>query len=552
MKKLLIVVLVVLVVLAGSVLWVVRSMGVSDAALLLPAETTALASLPDLPRAFLRWRQTTLAKIGAEPQMKAFLEQPLQFLTKQKGGDEATGILFGLKPGRIFAAAVPTADQETAAVIGFQYWGGKPAHDAAVARLRQEIAANTGGTVPEERHETYEGIDITSTTQGSLTIYNASHGRWGFISNNLTALKGVLDRAAGRLKEGSLAESSRYKQVLGRLPKEPDFLIYLQPQPVFDALLAAGQALGAQQIPEQVDQVRKVEAVGLATKLEGANIRDAIFVLRPNPPEAGRLTHEAIKLTTKNTTAFFDFVLDFAQLTQAGKAAPLPAALQNSRILELLPQAFGPDCAASLTLPENALIPQGVLALTVKDSAKAAETLQEMVGLFPETSVSELSGQKYYSFPALQTALVTPTVTLTDKYLLIGRDAGEIESIRQAAGSGDTLENAPAFVPARDAYRSANEVFAYIDTRVVFERSFPYVRQILPFTVQVVPGLREVIDPAKIPDTETIARHLSPIVFSQSRLSDGYLVESTGPFTLQQAALIGAAVGASFSNPLGR
>jgi hypothetical protein len=546
MKKLLVIALVVLIVLVGSVVWVLRGMGVSDAALLLPAETVAVVSLPDLPRSIMRWPQTTLAKIGVEPQMKTFLEQPLKFLTKQQGGDEAAGILWKLKPGRIFAAAVNVSAQDSAVLIGFQYWGGKPAHDAAVARLRQEISA--GGPAAEVKHETYEGAEIASSSHGPVSIYNASHGQWGFISNNLPALKAALDRAAGRLKEGSLAESARYKQVVGKLSKEPDLLIYVQPQTFLDALLAVGASFGAQQIPAQFEQARKIEAIGLATKLDGANLRDSIFVLRPNPPEIGNLSHNSIKLTTKNTTLFSDFVVDFNQIAQA---APYLATsgLPVEKLIKLVPEAFGPECLISLTWSEGQLIPAGLAALAVKDSAKASEALQEVLALFPETSTTELGGLKYYSFPQFGSPFATPTITLDEGHLLFGINAEAIDGIRQASKSGETLETSPTFVPVKETYRTANEVFAYVDSRGFFERAYTFARQFAPFASAANPGLAEVVDLSKLPDTETITKHLSPMVYSQTRLPDGYLVESSGPITLNHAILIGVGIGSSFSKP---
>lgn len=79
MKKILLIVLAVLVLVAGSAFWILRgTAGPTDAAVLLPAETVFLASLPDLPRTASRWPKTILAKIGAEPEMKAFLERPFQ------------------------------------------------------------------------------------------------------------------------------------------------------------------------------------------------------------------------------------------------------------------------------------------------------------------------------------------------------------------------------------------------------------------------------------------------------------------------------------------
>jgi len=548
MKKILLVVLVIVIVLAGSALWIWRGQGVTDAALLLPAETVALASLPDLPRSLFRWPGTTLAKIGAEPEMKAFLEKPLQYLTNQQGGNEASGVLLSLKPGRIFAAAVSVSSNEVAMLIGFQYWGGKIGHDAAIARLRQEVAQ--GSAVPELTRESYQGDEISSATQRGVTLYNASHGQWGFLSNNLPALKDALDRAAGRKKDGVLAESARYKQVLGHLIKDPDFLFFFQPETILETLLAVGKTMGAQAIPQQIEQAKKIEAIGATIKLDGANMRDRVFILRPAPPDAGSLTHAAMKLTSKETTAYFAFVADFNQIANLSTNPALSAlqnspALQGSKLPQLAPEAFGPECAVSLFWPAQQLKPEGFLAVQVRDAAKAEQCVQEILALFPETGISDEGGIRTYSFPALQNAFANPTLALTKDFLFIGLDAAEIRRA-QLAATGEPLEKSPAFASALPAFRSTNEVFGYVDSRVLFERAFPMLRQVVTFGAAVMPGVSDIIDSSKLPETETIAKHLDAIVYSQTRLPDGYLIESSGPITMNQALLLGAAAGSSF------
>ena len=64
-----------------------------------------------------------------------------------------------------------------------------------------------------------------------------------------------------------------------------------------------------------------------------------------------------------------------------------------------------------------------------------------------------------------------------------------------------------------------------------------------------MPGVSDIIDGSKLPETETIARHLQPIVYGQTRLPEGYLVESSGPITMNHAFLIAAAAGASLFKP---
>lgn len=549
MKKIIPVAVVILLVIVGSVMWIRHSMGVTDAAELLPAQTVAFASLPDLPRTMMRWPKTTLARIGLEPEMKSFLEKPFEYLTKSRGGDQASNVIIQLKPGRIFAAAVAVSSNDAAILIGFQYWGGKIAHDAAVTRLRQEIAR--GGPMPEPAHENHLGDDIASTTQKGVTIYNASHGQWGFISNNLPAIKDALDRAAGRKKDDSLAANPSYRTVLSRLLKEPDFLFFLQPQSALETLLAVGKTMGAQAIPQQIEQAKKIDAIGAAVKLDGENMRDSIFILRQAPPNIGDLTHGAIKLTSKDTLAYFDFVADFRQITNVSANPALAGllkspAVQGSRLPQLAHEAFGPECAVSVSWNAK---PEGLLAVRVKDSARAEESLQELVALFPETTISELDGVKYYSFPTLQHALASPAVTLTKDYLFLGLDAASIQQAQKSMSTGETLEKNPAFAAALPAYKAANEVFGYVDARAIFEKGFPMLRQVIVFSAALMPGVAEVIDSSKIPNTETIARHLSPIVYSQTRLPDGYLIESSGPITMNQALIIGAAAGSSFLKP---
>ena len=207
---------------AGYAVWTLKDTGPADAAELVPAETVAFACIPDLPRTASRWPKTTLAKIGAEPEVQAFLERPFQYLTSDHGGNEAAGILWKLKPGRIFSAVVSVTSNDATILVGFQFWGGKSGHDLAVARLREELSK--GGAPAELVRETYNGVEIVSSRHGAHTLYNASEGQWGFLSNNLGAIKDALDRASGRKKEGNLAASTGYKEVLEKLLKDADFL----------------------------------------------------------------------------------------------------------------------------------------------------------------------------------------------------------------------------------------------------------------------------------------------------------------------------------------
>jgi hypothetical protein len=58
-----------------------------------------------------------------------------------------------------------------------------------------------------------------------------------------------------------------------------------------------------------------------------------------------------------------------------------------------------------------------------------------------------------------------------------------------------------------------------------------------------VPSLSERFDPNKLPPTDVITKHLSPVVASQSYIDGGYRSESAGTITMGQA---GIAAGAAY------
>ena len=75
------------------------------------------------------------------------------------------------------------------------------------------------------------------------------------------------------------------------------------------------------------------------------------------------------------------------------------------------------------------------------------------------------------------------------------------------------------------------------------------VRPMLIMAAAFMPKVAETVDLGKLPAAEVIARHLSPIVMSQTYQGDGYMTESVGPVSIYQAALGMAALtgmGASF------
>jgi hypothetical protein len=540
-KKLSIAAAVVAVLILAAVLLFRRAAGPSDAAQLVPEDTVFFVSFVDLPRSFLRWQGTCLAGMGKEPEVKAFLEKPLSRMMSNAGAGETGKILAGLKPGRIFAAVTGVAADRLDALVGFQYWGGRKDFDEAVARMRRELPPG-----PTTR-ETRGGEEILCSQHGKFSVFTATHGRWGFVSTNGDLIKSALDRAAGKQGTTALAGSPRFLEVSKHMLGGPDLTFFLQPQKAIDVLLETGRSLGAESVPGQVEALRAIEAVGGSLKMDGELQRDAIFVLRKAPMPTDTLTHKTVRFTTANTVVFVDFLARFAGSPALVEKALTGTAPQSSvvELAELATAACGPECAFIAGWDSGQMAPSGVLAVAIRDQAKAADALKKLISLFPETRIVEEEGVKLYSIPSVSNPLVSPTLTLTDQFLILGVDPSSVS--KAARSEGASLEELPAFAAAVPAYRSANEAFAFIDTRSLFERAYAALRPVILFWAQVMPGAVDMVDTAKLPQTETIARHLPPVIFSQRRLEEGVLLESSGPLTVSQLAIAGVASGVLFA-----
>jgi len=529
----------VLFVLLGAGFLVLRQVaGPSDGATLLPPETILYVSLTDLPRSVLRWQGTSMAEISREPEVKAFLEKPIGRIQADPGSGEAGGILGGLKPTRLFLGVTSISADRAQAIVGFQFWGSRKEFDQAMSRLRRELPPS------EESRESRGGVEVVSTQHGKFAVHTASKGRWGFLSTSPELLDFVLQRLKGGDPAASLAGAEDFRASMAPMLPAPDFVLFLRPEKPIDALLEAGRSIGASAIPAQVEEIRRTSALAATWKMDGRLQRDAAFLLQPGGSASGALGHSAARFTQANTVLYIDFLARLAGLEDLLSGA-LPERQDAARELAgLAANAFGPEGGFLLNWIPGQMTPSPLLALQIRDPGQAADALRKLISFFPEATITDHDGLKLYNIPSVSNPLAAPTLALTDDFLLVGLEAGAITSA--AAPAEAPLPSLPAFAPALPAYRSANEVFAFLDTRAVFERAYSAFRPVILFGAQVVPGMSEVIDTTKLPQTETIARHLPPVILSQKRIRGGVLIESSGPVTVSQLA-IGLAAGAAWS-----
>lgn len=538
MKKIIIgLVILALLILVGVVL-LKRSGGESQAAALAPEETVLFVNIPNIPRTGFRWIGTALAQIAAEPEMQAFLELPLKNIKESPSTGEASGVLVGLKPGNIFFAATHAEGEEAQGLIGFQFWGNRKDYDAAIQRLRQELP----NAEQEPVREIHAGVEILATRHSDLMLYSAAAGRWGFLSTSPGQIKTAIDRATGNSPLTSLRTNPRFVKVLAQLPADPELLFFFEPEKAVDSLLAMGRSVGANQIPSQIEELKSAEAVGGILKIDGRLQRDAIFVLRQSREDSlPKLNHPAMALTSKDTTVYFNFALNFAALPGLAEgladAYPRVAALAGP-LAEATAQIYGPECALVANWPDGNMTPIPLVAVTVKDEARSSDFLAQTIGSLPGTTREDLQGSIVYSVPTGYTSL---SVAQRNGFLLLGMNPETLLQAGDLKNSDGTLQNAADFKTAVSAFETANEAFCYIDTRTVFTRIYNSFVPVIRFGAAMMPDLKKRIDVSKLPKAESIAKHLPPIVLSQKRTTEGTLLESSGPVSMTQFLLLGGA-----------
>jgi hypothetical protein len=144
---------------------------------------------------------------------------------------------------------------------------------------------------------------------------------------------------------------------------------------------------------------------------------------------------------------------------------------------------------------------------------------------------------------------VHPTLALSGGSLVAASDPVAAEAMveREKAKPADGLQKSDAFQKAEARVSAGDTGFSYLDPRMLFERTDAAVRPLLLMGATFYPALSKKFDVSKLPPTEAIAKHLSPIVMSQRWTGDGYVTESVGPVTFNEAALgLGAAFAAGY------
>ena len=568
MKRSVFMPLVIVLLIAGAGLSILHrvSSHARQAAAWLPAGTILFEDIPDIHRSGDRWPATALSKIINEPEIQAFLQRPLATMPARAEIDKRLAQVRAVDPTRLFIAL--TAVPENGApkmIVGVSYAGSKTDLQSLVDELRK--AVQQLWPAGKSDIEKYGSGEIETFSTPSFTAGLCWRGPWLFVSSDLALLKSALDRYDAKPAADSLAELPAFKESLKQLPAAPDNILFIQPKALADRIGSMALMLNPTADVSQMEAIKQVEAVTLAFKMDGEVMRDAAFVIEPNPGDTTPLAKDALKLSSSET------ILATCERLPALGALRLPDAKDDpSGILQMfdsylkaftdqglglqqLQHAFGPEAGFVLSWPAASMIPTPLLMADVRDQAEARKFLDTLptLSLSPGVAFAHLDdgGISFYTLPQTGIGLFPLQVTLgvTGKCVIgaLGMDA-----VRQAAGRWDAgtpgLQATDSFKKAAALVQEPTMAFTYIDAKAIFDHVYGLFRGIA--SMGFVPHLADYVDIGKLPAPETISRHLAPVVASSAVKNGGLLLESAGPVTTTQAGIVGGAAAAAAAIPL--
>lgn len=559
--------LVFVALLAGAAMFLIQrgvlpASGALKPSALADSDTSLYLELSDLPGSVARWHATALAAIATEPEVQAFLEKPAAKIKQLIAASPIVEPISQLQPVTAFIAVSAIDQQVPTVVVGFRHNADEETIKKALAPARNLVQTQA----PEGKADLIEvaGCQVETYQTAQWMLASTNHAGWYLLAND----QGALERSILRLRASTnapdaLAKSAKFQTILSKLPNQRETLIYLDGPPVAKRLTELALASGQPLTDKQLEEIRALQGVGVITSFDGADIRDTAFIQMDmaSLPE-GKLSGN-YPLTSASTLFHYvamlawpeSFQIPNASATAGNPLAPLFDLFEQLEAEGLgasaFAKAFGSTFSLNLDWADDSIQPSLIASLDVSDRPTAEAIIEKItsgaLGLPLFTRVPSDDGATLYVLPSLPRIPLQPAIGLNDSRLVLALDISQArEKLAISSNAGQTLAAAPGFRAALNKVSPPTHAMAFLDLKPIFERSYTMLRPSLVLASALLPGVNETVDLSKLPPTEAISNHLSPVIFTQSHQSDGVLYESVGPFTITQGIIVGsAAAGAS-------
>lgn len=558
MKKL-VIPLAALLALAAAVLAILiyhhapaRTIKASD---LMPATTIACVEVPDLGRTQQRWLQTALYALWQEPEIQSFLEQPRTKLQQMQAVSTVLKTIADLKPRQGFFALTALEGNTPRFTAGFSYEGDRGALDALLAephaRIKQAFPA------AKIDLSEYGPAEVQTYTAGDYTLAEAFRGEWYFVADSLPALKAALDRYEGVAAQlsTSLSADSLYQTCCKPLPADPEVTLFVRAGPLVERVMNLVLASGQPVKPADTEELKKIQGLAAATKIDGHDFQDVLYVHAPGRPPVSKIAQNATPLTSPDTLFYYatalpeDFLGSFLDGIMRSQNSTALADFgqwlgDHQSSLPVFLKQFGPEISVIFDWPQAAPPAVGVVS-AVRDPAKVRETLEEVLNSDGGWTKTDANGARVYTSDPVGMLPLGPSLALKDQFAVLG--FGDQVSLLASRSGATTpkLSASPGFQAATKAIPAAGDLLMYFDTQNVVQRGYTLARMPLSMGLAFNPVTAPYIDASKLPSAETLSKHLGTTALTRSATPEGTLIVSRGPVTIPQVfGALGVGVGA--------
>jgi hypothetical protein len=518
---------------------------------LLPHESIAFLHVPDFKRTRDQWHQSDIYQLYREPAVQDFLQKPLAKVPKRDTTSQTLQEIEQLDPKDGFVALISIDNNNPKFVGGFRFRGNQDEAEGIIGKWRSRLLAKgtKRDTVRYEEHK----IDILGVGPNELaTVYD---GDWFFASNDLAELEALLDRANhhSKTRQPTLEANDAFRAAMAHMPSSYAALFYLQPRAFADKLMSLRAAAGAQLPADQRTMLEQMRSVCGAIRFDNGKIHDLLFVGMPKLDQNAALTRSSLRLGTKETFLYFATLLNvekFAAIREPSAGTPFAgwlrkvfeASARYGMTVDDWKVAFELELGSLADWPENARWPSLIATLPVKDPVRANKIVTTLTSVIDEDvpwTRTEKDGVHYFFMrPSASLFAITPTIALSNRILVAGLDSVSVEAtMKRITKSSGELGNSSSYKAAARSVPAPTNFFAYIDMPLLYSRLDAALRPMLLMSAAFMPAISDHIDVNKVPPPDLVTKHLSPIVSSQRYDGDGYVAESMGPITLNQAAI---------------
>jgi hypothetical protein len=522
-------------------------------AALLPRETIFFAHVPDFNRTRDQWHRSDIYQLYREPAVQDLLRKPLAQVPQRNAASQTIADTEQLEAKDAFVALTSIDNNNPTLVAGFRFHGNQAAAEAIVGKWRANLVKKNASATREKIVHRQHQIEVVSTAHLKLATVYAAH--WFFLSNDVAQLKALLDRAdkPGEDRQRALEADAAYRDAVSHMPSDYAVLVYLQPKTFVEKLTILRATLGQQTPADKRSLMEQIRSICGTTRFDGAKMHDVFFAAMPRQTDA-KLTRSSEALGTADT--FFYLVTlvntrNFEAFGQAAAMGPLGGWLQ--KFVQVAAKsgitvadwkaAFELELGALADWPANARWPSVIATLPIKDPARAQKIAAAVTAAVDEDAAwtkSEKDGVTYLSMPSpVNLFAITPTIGLSDRLFVAGPDAVSVEAaMKRNQNSSAPLSNSPTYKTAVRALPPPTDSLAYVDMALLYSRLDAALRPLLVMSAAFMPSISDHVDLGKLLAPDVVTRHFGPIVSSQRYDGDGYIAESIGPITANEAAFV--------------